>query len=148
MYILKGKVSEMDPSCGVRLSVNWEGVFFSRAKQLHSSQDLDWIFFLTYLGIPCSAANRLSHHPWAKGPCYMWETGWCENYLFRWQFWDCCFFLGCSHLPLFRALVIPLLLSVDKDDQSWDNAINNWAREMLFVDTEVYWIKLCKKKKK
>lgn len=37
----------------------------------------------------------------------------------------------------FKTLLIPLLLSVDKDDQSWDNSVNNWAIEILFVDGEV-----------
>lgn len=138
----------MDPSCDVRLSVNWEEVFFSRAKQLHSFRGLDWIFFLTSLGILCSSANKLSHYPWEKGPYYMWETGWCENYLFCWQFWDCWCFFRCSHLPSFRTFVIPLLFSEDKDDQSWDNSLNYWATDTLFLDREVLLNLVFRKNKK
>lgn len=98
----------MDPSHGVRLSVNWEVAFFSRARHLLPFQALVWFlfFFLTYPGTPCGPANRLSHCKWEERPA--WEAGWSENYLLCWWFWGCPCFFRSSHFQSFKDFGIPI----------------------------------------
>lgn len=80
-----------------QISSKLRSFFFSRAKQFNSFQGLGWIFSWPVWAFPV-VLQIDSHHLWEKGPCYMWETGRCENYLVFWQFWDCCCFFRCSHL--------------------------------------------------